>query len=78
LGFLVSLVVRKRWLTLAALAILAVGLVLGSVFHLGWLALAALVIGSALGLIQIPIGLRRDLRMIQEDKQADSGDARPR
>jgi hypothetical protein len=64
-GFLVSLVVRKRWLSLAGLGIATAGIILGSLLKSGWLAGASILIGGALCLLQIPSGIRHDLRVMK-------------
>ena len=65
MGFLVSLVVRKRWLSLAGLGVLLLGIVLGPLFRSGWLTGALFLIGLALMLLQIPFGLRYDMRVMK-------------
>jgi hypothetical protein len=62
---LVSLVVRKRWLSLAGLGALLLGIVLGPLFRNAWLSGALFVIGIALMLLQIPVGLRYDMRVMK-------------
>jgi len=71
LGFIASLVVRKRWLSLAGLAIGTLGIILGSWFKNAWLAGASILIAGALGLMQIPFAVRHDLRAIKgaDDQQ---------
>ena len=65
MGLLLSMVVRKRWLSLAGLGVLVLGIVLGPLFRNGWLSGALLVIGLALMLLQIPVGLRHDMRVMK-------------
>jgi hypothetical protein len=70
-GILVSLVVRKRWLSLAGLGVLFLGIVLGPIFHSRWLTGALFLTGIALMLLQIPFGLRYDMRVMKgSDHQA--------
>ena len=60
------MIVRKRWLSLTGLAIATVGIVLGAVFQSRMLAGISILVGGALALIQIPFGVRRDMRVLKE------------
>jgi len=65
LGFIASLVVRKRWFSLAGLFIGTLGIILGSLLKNAWVAGASILIAGALALIQIPLAVRHDLRAIK-------------
>lgn len=69
-----SLFIRKRWLSLIGLAVLLAGVLLGQRFNAGWLALGALVLGLALLVIQIPIGVRSDLPWLRSPKERERKD----
>ena len=60
------MIVRKRWLSLTGLAIATVGIVLGAVFQSRMLAGISILVGGVLALIQIPFGVRRDMRVLKE------------
>jgi hypothetical protein len=66
LGLIVALIARKRWLSLAGLAIGTAGIVIGAVFRLSALTAISILVGGALMLIQIPLGVRHDLRTMKE------------
>lgn len=57
------MVVGKRWLSLAGLAILLLGIPLGNATRSGWVTMAALVLGIGLMLIQIPLTVRYYMRL---------------
>ena len=67
-GILLSLIVRKRWLSLAGISLCLIGVVAGSSTGSVWLGGGLGAIGVALMLIQIPIGVRHDLRALKDSQ----------
>ncbi|TMF43354.1 MAG: hypothetical protein E6I23_10790 [Chloroflexi bacterium] len=66
MGLILAMIVKKRWLALSGLVIATTGIVLGAVFQSRTLAGISILIGGALMLIQIPFGVRRDIRVLKE------------
>jgi hypothetical protein len=64
-GLLLSMIFRRRWLSLTGLGLCLAGVLLGDTFRIGWLAPASILVGGGLMLAQIPLGVRHDLRTMK-------------
>ena len=61
------MIFRMRWLSLAGLGVLIVGIAAGPTFHNRWLSFGIFAFGLALMLIQIPFAVHNDIRTMKGD-----------
>lgn len=65
MGLLLSMVFRKRWLTLIGLGVLVAGILSGPMFHNRMLTVGMFCAGIIMMVAQIPFAIRHDLGMIR-------------